>query len=439
MAARKIGADYHVNIHVETKDGGTIQFTITADSRTRANNAVQHIQGEFCDVSEPTANLIKTRIQKIIILAKVTCPVFLQFSAQRKYDSQYLPSDQVKEIRGPHEAQKRLSENHQQILQGEGNIVLLTEDALRKHDVKHMTGPCELRQFGCGRCDHSWWRTVPVSKMVSRCKVCQIRYDALPRRKEFGVGRFQCTKPRCERIFFAKCQATDILRCRKCKTLVKNPHIHPRWRKPRHTPRPRRPRSSTHQNRSLNPSAAPFVPGSQQRHEPSSEPVSLHGRLNKMSLSEVSDSSYYPSSMSQSQQSQSQGDYSPMPVAPQQRPPDKPKVKNASRVHNSSGSTMSTFITQMDESEFDEVALDYDSDEEGVGACRFECDCGNRYTVLCEMTDTARCYKCDCDNEPMGWAPPRNIDSETSNPHSCSKCHGHPGCPNLLAVAGILS
>ena len=58
VAARKIGADYHVNIHVETKDGGTIQFTITADSRTRANNAVQHIQGEFCDVSESTANLI---------------------------------------------------------------------------------------------------------------------------------------------------------------------------------------------------------------------------------------------------------------------------------------------------------------------------------------------------------------------------------------------
>lgn len=51
MAAEKIGAGCHVDIQVENKDGGTIQFTITADSRIRANNVTQHIQGEFCDVS----------------------------------------------------------------------------------------------------------------------------------------------------------------------------------------------------------------------------------------------------------------------------------------------------------------------------------------------------------------------------------------------------
>ena len=51
MASEKIGTDYQVNIQVEYKEGGTIQFTITADSRTRADNALQHIQGEFCDVS----------------------------------------------------------------------------------------------------------------------------------------------------------------------------------------------------------------------------------------------------------------------------------------------------------------------------------------------------------------------------------------------------
>ena len=281
-----------------------------------------------------------------------------------------------------------------------------------------------------------------MSKMVSRCRECQIRYDALPRQKEFGIGRFQCTKPACKRVFFAKCVATDRLRCRKCKTLVKNPHIHPRWRKPRHLPRSRhqgRPR----QGHSLNPSAAPFVPRSQDRREPSFEPVStLQGRMNQMSLSSRPGSADYYQLSAARQSQLSQEGIPPRAtgqMAPR-APPNKPKVKNASRVHNSSGSTMSTFITQMDEGDYDEVALDYDSDDpdEGVGACRFECDCGNRYTVLCEMIDTARCYECGRDNEPMGWAPPRNIDAETSNAHSCSKCQGQPGCPNLLAVAGII-
>ena len=96
---------------------------------------------------------------------------------------------------------------------------------------------------------------------------------------------------------------------------------------------------------------------------------------------------------------------------------------------------VSTFLTQLDGDAFDEVLLDYDSDEDGVGACRFECDCGNKYTVICEMIDTASCYGCGCENGPVGWAPPREIDKETTNPHSCSKCHGQPDCPNLQAMA----
>ena len=61
MAAEKIGAGCHVTIQVENKEGGTVQFTITADSRIRANNVVQYIQGEFCDVS-----IIKTCTKSII-------------------------------------------------------------------------------------------------------------------------------------------------------------------------------------------------------------------------------------------------------------------------------------------------------------------------------------------------------------------------------------
>ena len=51
MTAEKIGEGCLVNIQVENKEGCIIQFTITADSRIRANNVTQHIQGEFCDVS----------------------------------------------------------------------------------------------------------------------------------------------------------------------------------------------------------------------------------------------------------------------------------------------------------------------------------------------------------------------------------------------------
>ena len=274
-----------------------------------------------------------------------------------------------------------------------------------------------------------------MSKMVSRCRKCHIRYDALDREKEFGIGRFQCTKPACKRVFFAKCQATDVLRCRKCKTPVGSPHIHPKWRKHQHVPRSR-PGPGFRQVCSLNPSAAPFVPAlKQQRREPSFEPVSLQRSLNKMSISASNAHSYVPSNMTQPAV--------PVPataaVLPQKKSAPKPNVINASRIHNSSGSTVSTFITQMDEGDLEDVLLDYDSDDDGVGACRFECDCGNRYTVLCEMTDKARCYECDRNNEPMGWAPPRNLDyKESPNPHSCSKCDGQPGCPNLLAVAGRL-
>ena len=51
MEAGKIGEDWRVHIQVENKEGHTIQFTVTADSRIRAKNVTQHIQGEFCDVS----------------------------------------------------------------------------------------------------------------------------------------------------------------------------------------------------------------------------------------------------------------------------------------------------------------------------------------------------------------------------------------------------
>ena len=63
MSAMKIGTDNHVDIQVEPKAGGTIQFTVIANSRTRVDNVVQHIQGEFCRVSVT-----------IILLCVCVCP-----------------------------------------------------------------------------------------------------------------------------------------------------------------------------------------------------------------------------------------------------------------------------------------------------------------------------------------------------------------------------
>ena len=104
---------------------------------------------------------------------------------------------------GPREAAKVVQEQTQR-QEGE-RCVPLTEDALRRHDLKTS---CELRQFACGPCDNPWWRTVSICKLVSKCKQCGVQYDALERDREFGIGRFTC---HCGNTFYAKCEATDIL------------------------------------------------------------------------------------------------------------------------------------------------------------------------------------------------------------------------------------
>lgn len=123
------------------------------------------------------------------------------------------------------EAVKILSENDQEKLLHEGNRFLLTEDALRKFDL--MTGALVLREFACRPCDYFWWRTVPRTKPVSTCPVCKVKYDALPREKEFGTGRYKCTN--CDRFFFDRCEATSERPCFKCRSTVRVPYIHPKF------------------------------------------------------------------------------------------------------------------------------------------------------------------------------------------------------------------
>ena len=101
---------------------------------------------------------------------------------------------------------------------------LLTTEALRKHDIA--TGTCELRQFACEPCDNVWWRVVSTYKLVSRCKKCKIRYDALPREFEFGTGLFTCG---CGNDFKSKCTAQTTCPCYNCNAPVSKPFIHPKF------------------------------------------------------------------------------------------------------------------------------------------------------------------------------------------------------------------
>lgn len=108
----------------------------------------------------------------------------------------------------------------------EKNRSLLTESALRKHDI--LTHASQLRQFACRLCNHYWWKFVPRTKLVSDCQRCNVRFDALERSKEFGIGRYMCLP--CEHTFFARCEATEQHICFKCNKLVGPPFISPRFK-----------------------------------------------------------------------------------------------------------------------------------------------------------------------------------------------------------------
>ncbi len=114
------------------------------------------------------------------------------------------------------------------ILEGTGVIdpgqPLLTEAVLRQHNLLHDLR--ELREFACLRCKHFWWRSVLIMKPVSTCNRCHKRYDALPRDKLFGIGRYICQN---SHTFFRFCHATLSYRCMKCYEMVYHPHIHPKY------------------------------------------------------------------------------------------------------------------------------------------------------------------------------------------------------------------
>lgn len=299
----------------------------------------------------------------------------------------------------------------------------LTIEALEKHDRKHTTGPCKLRQFGCPVCHTSWWRNVLKSKPVSRCRggMCgNTRYDALPREKEFGIGRCLCPKESCGREFYAYCEASETLKCRKCKSDCK-PLIHPKWRK--------------RAWQRLNPGASPFRPGrsrstSQEDLGPHFVPVGASNEGTQYASPHRGDGIVGGMAAMNMYDEPHRGAPSPPPV---RRPRKKRKIFNFSKSHTPTGGTMSTFLSQVDFGRNgEEVDLDYDSDDddEKVGVCKFECDCGNEYTVKVRMMDRAKCRRCGRINSPLRWAPMRDIQGDSDAMHSCSRCNGARNCPN---------
>lgn len=139
----------------------------------------------------------------------------------------------VNGVSGPRKANKPIDVETQRSIQSGikpgGRYQLLTEEALREHDLRTS---CELRQFRCLKCHRPFWNTVLIHKPVASCPQCKIWLCPLKRADEFGIGRFVCSTPTCDNVFFGRCRATDSRQCKFCFIEVKNPYIHPTFMPP---------------------------------------------------------------------------------------------------------------------------------------------------------------------------------------------------------------
>ena len=75
----------------------------------------------------------------------------------------------------------------------------------------------KIRQFACEPCDRSWWKTVPLRKEVSKCKLCKQKYDPVPSKYEWGWAAYQCE---CGRAFSGSGQMNTSSPCYTCERKV---------------------------------------------------------------------------------------------------------------------------------------------------------------------------------------------------------------------------
>ena len=339
------------------------------------------------------------------------------------------------------EALQVLSEQDQEKLLREGTQYLLTPEALRKHDI--LTGALELRQFACESCDNVWWKTVPRTKLVSKCRKCMIKYDALHRDKEFGIGRYRCTN--CNHSFFSRCEATTERPCFNCDYTVRTPYIHPKF-KPVHRQRtPKDPTMSPYQPpkyevQPRQPTQAPFVTGMSLvpvLGTLSLVPSPLPGPIKKSISVSDSTSGNTGKNVAATHQATHQA---PHAVKVKHRK----KVINASKVHDSTGSTASTFVTQIERptyvhitEEFGDdipvVISDIESDDEDV----IVCESSTEFETDSELSSSAA-QESDIDystTDVESTVGAIGSDSDSEDPDRTKIPHKHGLMPKQVARA----
>ena len=231
-----------------------------------------------------------------------------------------------------------------------------------------------------------------IYKPVSKCRECGIRYNALEREKEFGIGRFTCL---CDNVFYAKCEATDSRQCHWCKKDVSNPYIHPKFKR---RPKPSQPHF--YPVSAANPSLrGPRVINASIPHDSTGSTLASTFLTQWDEVSELVD----VDSGSDSGGSDDKG--SDVQFG------DEDSGSDSSNGRDSNGG---------------------ESMDKGVGVCSFKCHkCHHTFTVICRSTDTADCHQCGEDVKPHSWSPCRQIQRKSSSKHSCSACKGKSYCPNL--------
>ena len=75
----------------------------------------------------------------------------------------------------------------------EAMSVPLTTDNLKAFEAEQKAKE-ERRwfQFGCHDCQELWWRFLPPSRSISRCRRCRVSFQAVPQQNTIGYGKFTC-------------------------------------------------------------------------------------------------------------------------------------------------------------------------------------------------------------------------------------------------------